>query len=126
MVGTSGASGERRRPVTPSARSLPDLTCRQAGRGVGDHHVDLAAQQVGDRERIALVRHVQQLHAGHLLQQFACDAAAGAAAAKAQLAGRLLGLGQKFAHGLGLRAGFTTMIWPPLPSSEIGAKSFTG
>ncbi|MNT90620.1 hypothetical protein D3C72_2315550 [compost metagenome] len=22
--------------------------------------------------------------------------------------------------------GFTTMIWPPLPSSVIGAKSFTG
>ena len=41
---------------TPSARSLPPLTCGTPVDGVGDHQVDLAAEQVGDRQRVALVR----------------------------------------------------------------------
>lgn len=35
MVGTSGISGERFGPVTPSARSLPDCTCPCAAERTG-------------------------------------------------------------------------------------------
>ena len=50
-----------------------------------------------------LLLYVQQLHIGHLLQQLAGDAAAGAAATEAELAGRLARLRDKVADALGRR-----------------------
>ena len=83
----SGASGERFGVRHAERAHLAALHLRQAGRHVGDHHVDLPAEQIVDRERIALVRHVQQLDAGHLLEHLAGHARRRAAAAEADLAG---------------------------------------
>jgi hypothetical protein len=45
-----------------------------------EEHVDLPAAQVGDRRRRAAIRHVEDIDAGRLLEQFAGQVRAGAVA----------------------------------------------
>ena len=73
MVGTSGNVSERVAVVTASARTLPALMCLDR-RGQGaEHHLHLAADQIGQRGRAAAIGHVQHIDAGHHLEQFAGD-----------------------------------------------------
>ena len=121
MVGTSGASAERAWPVTPSARSLPDLTW---GRPVA---VSVIIVSIWPPSRSVI--------ASGLLLYGTCSSCTFAICCSSSPAMRLLelplpndslpgcffGLRQEFAHRLGREAGLTTMIWPPLPSSVSGA-----
>ena len=121
IVGSSGASGERFGVDDAERAHLAALHLRQAGRHVGDHHVDLPAEQVVDRERIALVRDVQQLDARHLLEHLARHARRRAAAAEADLAGLRLRERDELRDASSPAArGCTIMICPPLPSPVTG------
>jgi len=101
-IGQLGAALLRR---VAQRTQLAGLDLRHAGGDVGDHQVDLAAQQVGDGQRIALVGHMQDVHIGQLLEHLAGYPAGRAAAAKAELARVGLGIGQQLAHRLVRRIG---------------------
>src|ERR1051325_2025614 len=51
------------------AADFAGLDLRQAGRADGEHDLDLAAEEVGDRQGNRLVGHVHHLDAGHLLEE---------------------------------------------------------
>ena len=60
-VGTSGSCGSRVDDDTASARSLPSLNERQRRAGFGETHLHVAGDDVLDRLRRALVRHVRHV-----------------------------------------------------------------
>jgi hypothetical protein len=43
------------------------------GHQADEHQVDLPAEQIGERRRRSLVRHVQKVDAGHQLELLACE-----------------------------------------------------
>ena len=59
---------------------LPRLRERQERRQRGEHHVDLAADEIVERRRVALVGDVHELDPGHLLEQLAPEVQRGAVA----------------------------------------------
>ena len=89
--GIAGHTGLRdRRQLRKSRRALgggdgdrAELAGLHQRCGAGDRReddMDLAAEQVGDRGRRALVRHCRELDAGHVLEQFAGQMRRGARA----------------------------------------------
>ena len=68
-VGISGAIGSRVADDTPSARTLPSASSGSTGVGSREHHRNVAGDQIGQRRRVAAIRHVQHVDAGHGLEQ---------------------------------------------------------
>ena len=68
-----------------------------------EHHLHLAAHQVGERRRAAPVGHVGQLGAGHHLEQFARQMHRGADAGRGHVDLARVGLGERdeLGHGAG-------------------------
>jgi hypothetical protein len=60
-VGTSGSAALRFGEVTARPRTLPPLMCGDARRDRQRGELHVAAEQVGDRRRRALVRHLDPL-----------------------------------------------------------------
>ena len=85
-VGRSGSSVLRTSRVIASARSVPGLHVRKAGREVGEAHRDAAADHVVERRRHALVGHLENVDAGEALERLAGENARGVAAAIGELA----------------------------------------
>ena len=52
---------------------LPGLRVRQERRQRGEHHVDLAADEIVERGRVALVRDVHELDSRNLLEELAAQ-----------------------------------------------------
>ncbi len=74
------------------------------GRDVRENHRDLPTEQVGDGLRVALVGHVQQIHAGQRLQHLTGDPRGARAAAEGDLARVGLGVVDQFLRrGYGYR-----------------------
>ena len=86
-VGISGASESRLPPVRPRILILPVAPQRQ--RDVGAFHAELniAGQNSGDLRRAALVGHLDQVDAGHHVEQRGGDLRRRRADADVQLAG---------------------------------------
>ena len=57
--------------VTASARSLPALMYSIDEDSGGEHDLHLSAEQIGKRGCRAAIRHVNQVDAGHHLEQLA-------------------------------------------------------
>ena len=66
-----------------------------------EHDLDLAFEQIGDRRRVAAIRHVQHVDAGHHLEQFAGEMRRRADAARGhvEFARMRLGIGDEFGNG---------------------------
>ena len=92
MVGTPFSAGDAlRRGHRRCARSLPLSTNGDDGGRGGEHHVDLAAEQVGDGRAGAAVRHVRHLDLGQVGEHLAGQVRRGAVALRG--IGELAGLG---------------------------------
>ena len=93
-VGTSGSCAERGGAGDGNGLDLAGLSCGCTRRNGVDRQRDLPADQVGHGRRTALVRHVDQLDAGHRVPQQLGREVAGRAVAEGAvgvLAGRRLG-----------------------------------
>ena len=75
---------------------------RQRRRGQVEHDLDLSAHEIDQRRRVAAVRHVHQIDAGHHLEQLAghMQRRADAARAHVDLARIGLGVGDELRNGL--------------------------
>ena len=65
----SGSTGERVAVVTASARSLPALTYSIDEVHAVKHDLHLSAEQIDKRGARAAIRHVNEVDAGHHLEQ---------------------------------------------------------
>ena len=100
-VGRSGNARRALRPARPPMpRTRPACACGADRRDVVEHQLDFAGDQVVDRLRAAAIGHVQDVGAGHRLEQLAAEVAGGAVAAGGhyQLAGILLRVVDQLLH----------------------------
>ena len=65
--------GERRVPLTASGRTSPALACGAIELRLSNIQVDVPRDQVAGRGRATAIRHVDDLGAGHVLEQLAAD-----------------------------------------------------
>jgi len=70
MVGTSGSTLDRVVAVVPSGAHLAGLNVRGHGGDGVEHHLDMAADDGIAAVACGLVRHMDDVGAGHFLEQF--------------------------------------------------------